>query len=510
MAGSIINLTETMTSFMELYKQLNTQASNTVGIDVHWMRALPHADSEDVIFHEYTLHDVECPKEVRVVATNSSYNPGNFSIDYFGINYEAPFEIEIDKVTWDKVYGDGVMPQKNDIVYVGLFNCLYEVASSTIVYGFAEQETGFKVQLTKWTPRANVRLNQDVESTIEDLTVGEQELFGEQISADVADIVDSEETSQYLNTSVQEHDPYKKENDVHSIVIADIYSGADLNTVARSYYDMSIAGFATIYAGGDTVTASDRRFFSCWLRLKGVARQTKAVGALISEGGKYYIDGNRISGLSDGGDVIINRGSQLTLHAVTNQVAVINGVPRYMVTFNNTEYRAAVKRITNWNANLMMTVGTDADTRAVFLGRTDGECNFGITFVNPSTLLVRFGGKERKVNIPAVTEDRWIALTCNLGKESDISVWEQGAEGAELVSKTDLGDMGGEFSIGEFYIPQGNIDITNIRYYRTRKPVGDEAALKDISSMLMRNNSDAIVADNAAVPNKSPYIAEQR
>ena len=33
---------------------------------------------------------------------------------------------------------------------------------------------------------------------------------------------------------------------------------------------------------------------------------------------------------------------------------------------------------------------------------------------------------------------------------------------------------------------------------------------KDINSQLARNNSDAVIIDNAAVPNKSPYIAEQR
>ena len=79
-----------------------------------------------------------------------------------------------------------------------------------------------------------------------------------------------------------------------------------------------------------------------------------------------------------------------------------------------------------------------------------------------------------------------------------------------LTQKAELGDLSNDFNVGEFYIPQSDTFLTNIRLYQTKEHVGENIMEKDINSQLAINNSDAVIIDNAAVPNKSPYIAEQR
>ena len=123
----MFDLTEASKSFLSLMQSINSAVTQTVGLDVLWCRAVPPEKSEDVILDEYSLLNVECPKQVRVVTNKTDYQPGNFNVDVFGITYESPLEISIDISTWKDVYGPNLIPQKSDIVYVKIVHKLYEV-----------------------------------------------------------------------------------------------------------------------------------------------------------------------------------------------------------------------------------------------------------------------------------------------------------------------------------------------------------------------------------------------
>lgn len=505
--GTLIDLNAIAQSFTPIINQLNSLATQTVGLEVHWMRAIPHEKSEDVIFHEYTLHDVECPRVIKVVTSNSSYNPGNFTIDYFGINYEAPLEVSVDTATWVSVFGQDTMPQQHDIVYIELLNCLYEVATSTVEYGFMNQEVGFKIQLTKWNPRANVRLNQAVEDTIDDLTVGEAELFNDEISNQIADIIDEPETSELLNSSAAENDIFKT-RDIDAIEMNSIETKQ--NHIANSYYDLRYMTQAIIYRNGDLydVTSKDNyRYFSCWFKIIKDENRPIEIGSLENKNGKYYLSAN-VNGLEDGGDVEFRRGNFLTMHAVTNQVRLANGQLRYMVTFNNSEYRDVVKKITNWNSNLSMVV---TKNHPLLMGRTGGKCNFSISVIGTNSIMVKFGTKAKRVAIGNIPQNQWVAIGISLGKESKGYFFTKDAQwNLRLTSEFDLGNMENSFEVGEFYIPQSDTLLTNIRYYRTSEYSDEELVNKDLNWMLAKNDSRTIVNDNAAVPNTSPFITSQR
>jgi len=81
---------------------------------------------------EYTLTNVglECPKPLNVIIVNGDYNPGNYTIDLFGLNYDSPLELNITLADWKANFGEGTMPQKDDIVYFQIFHKLFEVKTS--------------------------------------------------------------------------------------------------------------------------------------------------------------------------------------------------------------------------------------------------------------------------------------------------------------------------------------------------------------------------------------------
>ena len=53
-----------------------------------YFRATPNLNSEEVIFQEYTLYNVEdCGHQLTVMLIDNSYQGGDYTIGLFGIEY---------------------------------------------------------------------------------------------------------------------------------------------------------------------------------------------------------------------------------------------------------------------------------------------------------------------------------------------------------------------------------------------------------------------------------------
>lgn len=113
-------------NFIDTIQNINKSIADVVGVDLLYFRAIPHENGESVIFHEYTLLDVDCEKQIKGVVKNPDYGNG-IEVDLFGVKYDSPLQIQFDLQTWNEVFGPDVMPQKDDIVYVPLLNRLFEV-----------------------------------------------------------------------------------------------------------------------------------------------------------------------------------------------------------------------------------------------------------------------------------------------------------------------------------------------------------------------------------------------
>lgn len=507
MALGNIDLNNFAQSFLPNVLNMNKFISESIGMKVQWMRSVPHDKSEDVIFQEYTLYDVDCPKELSVVTTNTQYNPGNFSVDLFGVNYEAPFEVQVDITSWQEVFGEDIMPQKGDIVYVELLNCLYEVATSTILYGFAERETGFKIELTKYNPKANRRESEAVQNTIDNLTNSEQELFGEHISNDVADIVDDEQTSEMVNTTESSHDTYKTiDND--SIEMSDIIIGT--NIIAKSYYNLNNMKKSIIYKSNDEISKESQdynRYFSCWFNIQE-SDDTKPIQLVNDPNLKkneFLVETTR---LSNNNKITISRGDNLHIHAIVNEQIDVHGKSRYIITFNNSEYRDINKKFgQNWVTSNYLKMSY-SQVKPLLLGRKDKVCNFDISIIGNSEIYIKFGSHKKNIPLKNKLEsNQWYGIGINLGPASDLFIFNSSNQIIEHINISDLSD---DFYIDDFYITNSNMFLTNIRYYKTKYQVSESQIKKDLNSQFIKNDSQAIINDSAIIPNPSPYIAAQK
>lgn len=178
----------TVNTQYNLYTQLSNSVSNMFGIDSPYFRATPVDRSGDVIFKEWTLYNVEDPKCVKVLVENNEMPDMNAQYNPFGVEYTAPFEVEIVREEFQKVFGVDAVPQKNDILYIPMLSTrLFEVTSSTPNYGFMYQEISWKLSLGIYKPKSNRNLSDKAldildnatKSRLVDAQQNMEELFGD-------------------------------------------------------------------------------------------------------------------------------------------------------------------------------------------------------------------------------------------------------------------------------------------------------------------------------------------
>ena len=176
-----------MNRAVRLYKDLNLMVNSTFGHEVHYYRVQPLGRSRDVYLMEYSLYEHDEKQCIKVVVPNNAFPDNKLSMGPFGVDFEMPFEIQIDKDYFQAVYGDGVGPQKRDVIYFPRTGRIYEISSSYLFRDFMNEPLYFKATLIKWLPKSNVEASPDI-IALESLAPSVEAFFGEEQEDEGVDI----------------------------------------------------------------------------------------------------------------------------------------------------------------------------------------------------------------------------------------------------------------------------------------------------------------------------------
>lgn len=250
---------------VNLYKELSSMVNQTFGHEVNYFRVTPQLRSADVMFKEWTLKQSQAPKCIKILVPNNEFPDSKPQYNQFGIDFEVPFEIHIDRGYWEVIFGKNTMPQENDYLYFPLVNRMYEIQSTYIFRDFMQQPVYFKVALVKYQNRADVLKDADIMALIDDNTLSTDELFGEDM---VKEIERHTKPQQYV-TITHENDPTRaRVNRNIPIVRYDFYNNWTL--ISEHYYNMTelnrldSGAVAVEYRAQSKLTATDSRAFTCW------------------------------------------------------------------------------------------------------------------------------------------------------------------------------------------------------------------------------------------------------
>jgi hypothetical protein len=212
--------------------------NNIFGFDVNYYSVQPQARGRDVSLREYTLFDVVDEKCVKIMVPGNQFPDNKINFDPFGLQFEEPFEIHIDKRYFEQNFGKGSQPRKRDIIYFPLTNRIYEINSMYLFRDFMYSPVYFKIELKKYQPKSNTYYQDPAyKEELEGIALTTESLFGEEISAEEKKIA---KPQQYGTINTLTQDP------VRSYIYKDLsIVGYDLNNnwtiVFNHYYDLSSA-----------------------------------------------------------------------------------------------------------------------------------------------------------------------------------------------------------------------------------------------------------------------------
>ena len=506
-----------MLSAAQEYSVLNNALNKLIGYEVVWFRAVPQQRSQDVIFQEYTLSNVEdTPLCIKVVLPNGDFPDSKYNYDLMGLEYEVPLEVHIDKGYWEEMVGYGTAPQKKDIVYFAMPNKLYEVVSSYLFRGFLEQETTWKINLRKYQPQASRKEGDALKSTIDQYTVSAEELFGEKMESDIGKLVDKKQMSPFNQTS---QDPYK-------ILDKDLYvANSELNIygikVAESFYDLNTSRLfdAVIYNGIDQITTSTDRSITAWTMIDPGVVQEYNIEPLV-HGGTYpanYIVTVKTKSQTFQIDQYMEiwRPGSLSFYAkIINDTGTADGQYQVQIDQPVIDHLNSIK--SNWadQRNYKMKIQNPVS----ILDGINSTVNNGwrVDIHANQYIKINYGTQEYiAIATNKLLDKEWYGIIVNIGNTwGQYNVHIYGIHPTDV--KTKLQSLFYETlrftpeatTVDYYTINKGPSYLTNLRLYNYT--IEEEKQMEDLLSYFVKDGDQLVIGDNADLRFRPPYTGKQK
>ena len=224
---------------VNLYKDLSLVVNKVFGFETNYYSVQPQARGKDVILKEYTLFDVVDEKCVKVMVPSNQFPDNRPNYDPFGIQFEEPFEVHIDKTYFESIFGKGSQPRKRDIIYFPLTNRIYEINSTYLFRDFMYSPVYYKIELKKYSPKSNTYFKDPAfKEELDGIALSTEKLFGAEVISEEEKIT---KPQQYQTSSQRRQEDPIRDYIYEKLPIV----GYDLNNnwtiVFNNYYDMADA-----------------------------------------------------------------------------------------------------------------------------------------------------------------------------------------------------------------------------------------------------------------------------
>lgn len=512
---------------INLYKDLSASIQDIFGMDVMYLKAIPKEKSGDVIFKEWTLYAVDDPICTKIMVQNNEFPSNDNQYDSYGIGYEQPFEVEIVKENFERDFGLDTIPQKNDIIFFSINpDHLYEIQSTSPVKGFMMEITSWKCELTIYKPKSNRDLPETVKDIMDDLMYSSDELFGEEISKDIKDIVNPQQFDRSLGTTHQDHTRLYI-NQLMNIIDAKLYNHS--TNISDHYYDLSSIftpnkiNIGVKYHAISNFNANQNFAFTSWNKFIKPKYNIASDSCKIThiQGNELTVTISKTRSYAIGSLVNIFRQGRLNFYGIINEiinnntfkVILSNEIISYLNSISATWMSATGYSMKLTFSNTLIngygTVGTPGENKGWKLE----------SFVN-QYFLFTINDNNILITLPEIlNENNWYGIVLNYAstfKQINFSIWEINSD-----KKTNNSNLIQVFTqtinniesenkdfCGNFYIPACNMYQTNIRIWKEIIPQEQQSTV--LNQYIVGDGYEAIVIDNALPILKLPYLGRTK
>jgi hypothetical protein len=515
-----------MNRAVRLYKDLNLMVNSLFGHEVHYYRVLPQGRSRDVFLMEYSLYEHQEKQCLKVVVPENQFPDNKLNMGPFGVDFEMPFEIHVDKEYFQEVFGEGTGPQKRDVLYFPTTGRIYEVSSSYLYRDFMYQPLYFKAMLIKWLPKSNVDMTTDPDMMeLEALAPSVEKFFGDQQKEEGIDIGNPQQFEQATKLV----DPVRQFVD-EDLLITDVPLMNYYVKVAEYQYDLSsmvgltstdVQKVVTYKATGE-FTASQDRAYSAWFKIKKNERFSSS--ATVSQ-----VDEDNLTAtvtytvprtLLVGQTISIRRNSGGNFNLIASITEVVSDT-QVKVAFSYEMLSYINKTSPSWKTfgdlNVQLTFPR------VFIDSRDGNKGVRVELLEKRYFRVLANDKEYLFFLPNtqadLSEDKWYSICVsfsNLFSQLTLNVWEiQWNETTNLPATSDLRQIFGK-TVGNipkedrsttvnYYITPSDMLLTNVRVWNQKIETDKQPIV--LNQYVVKDASKAIVIDNAIPQSRLPYYS---
>lgn len=144
-----------------LQQQMSDSVVCMFGIPIYYIRVTPQSSSADYTFKEYSLHNVESIKQMKLMIPDGQMPSSNPKLTEFDFDWEVDWETELSKSHFAKAFGDTAFPKQRDLVYIPMMKRMWEVNSAYDEKneGLMWRSTTWKLALVKYSEKTNVDHN---------------------------------------------------------------------------------------------------------------------------------------------------------------------------------------------------------------------------------------------------------------------------------------------------------------------------------------------------------------
>jgi hypothetical protein len=281
---------------INLYQDLSKVVNNVFGHEVVYYSVQPQGRGKDVVLKEYTLFDVVDEKCIKVMVPNNTFPDAALNFETWGLNFQQPFEIHIDRKYFEGIFGKGSQPRKRDIIYFPMTNRIYRIDSMYVFRDINNYPVYFKIQITKYEIQKNTAWNDPAaESELHDYTVNTQQLFGEDVQNQETETT---KPQQYVVTSQRRFEDPIRSYINKNLPIIEYDLNNNWTIVFNNYYDLNsifiddpntkdpvspASGWTdeerdvVRWKADPILTESEERSFMCWFRTRNYIDKSKLV-----------------------------------------------------------------------------------------------------------------------------------------------------------------------------------------------------------------------------------------
>lgn len=263
---------------INIAQDLSRTVNILFGHEVVYYSVQPNGRGRDVVLREYNLFDVVDEKCIKVLVNDNNFGDGRPVFDSFGVQFEAPIEVHIDRKYFESFFGKGAQPRRRDIIYFPLTNRIYSIETTYLHRDFNYAPLYFMCQLVKYEKRQDVVWKDPAkEKELHDYTVNSKDLFEAETKEQIEKVTKPQQY--YVSSQRRWEDPVRSYIS-HKLPILEYNLNNNWTVVFNSYYDLETLSYdgereAVRYNSSPVLAEDDELSFSCWFKVRNFIDQTK-------------------------------------------------------------------------------------------------------------------------------------------------------------------------------------------------------------------------------------------